>query len=246
MNHSPCFYKDSQVLVVEGDQTAANGLANYLVEQGWVVSEAHTGMSALAMVQQQPFDLVILNLQLPDTDGHYLCREIRACCSAGVIVTSACNDDVERIVSYESGADVFFPKPLSLRELHACGKNILARLNRQGPGVQQVASRCLYANEYWHFNEETQVLGNIHGGVVNLTRNESVVLQTLIANAERVMPRDELLKALGNREWSYSDRTIDVLIARLRSKFKSLGIDTGCLVTQYGIGYMFMELAPAT
>jgi len=243
MNAQACLYKESKILVVDGDPASIESLSRYLDAQGWLVSQAGSGQEALARVQDQVFDLIFLNLQLPDTDGHALCREIRARSGAGVIVTSGCDDEVERIVSYESGADVFFPKPLQLRVLHACGKNLLARVRHRPtqPQCAAPADSCLFANDDWHFNVETQIISCARGGHLSLTRNESLVLQALIGNSGRVMARDELLKALGNREWSYSDRTIDVLVARLRGKFKQLSIDPGCLVTQYGIGYMFME-----
>ncbi|MFC6670664.1 response regulator transcription factor [Marinobacterium aestuariivivens] len=244
MNAQACLYKESKILVVDGDPDSAKPLSQYLSAQGWMVSQAESGQEALVRVQEQAFDLIFLNLQLPDTDGHALCREIRARSSAGVIVTSGCDDRVERIVSYESGADVFFPKPLQLRELHACGKNLLARIRHRQPQAAP-AGTALFASQDWHFSAESQMIACGTGTQASLTRNETLVLQALISNAGRVMPREELLKALGNREWNYSDRTIDVLIARLRGKFKQLAIDTGCLVTHYGIGYMFMEIAPA-
>lgn len=243
--NTPCLYKESKVLVVDGDPICNEFLSQYLGIQGWLVSAAGSGQEALAQVREQAFDLVFLNLQLPDTDGHALCREIRARQAAGIIITSGCNDEVERIVSYESGADAFFPKPLHLRELHACGKNLLARVRHRQPQATP-AGTAVFASQNWHFSAESQLIACGTGTQTSLTRNETLVLQALISNAGRVMAREELLKALGNREWNYSDRTIDVLIARLRGKFKQLAIDTGCLVTHYGIGYMFVKVAPAT
>ncbi|MEH6470508.1 MAG: response regulator transcription factor [Halopseudomonas sp.] len=237
------FYKGNQVLVVDGNESDAQALTEYMNGHGWLASQAHSGSDALSLLQKSSFDLVFINLQLPDIDGQRLCRDLRSFSTAGVIITSTCNDDIERIVSYESGADAFFCKPLSMREIHACSKNILSRMKKSSPApTPQITPEAnCYHYDNWSYNVDAMKIMTSAGGETSLTRNESRVLSALVDASEKVLSREALLKQLGNREWSYYDRTIDVLITRLRSKLTSLDIHKGHLVTHYGNGYMFTQ-----
>ena len=164
---------ETRVMIVDSD-SAAGELANYLVSKGWAVAQVQEEEEALNLAQRTPFELVIVSLQVTDIDGQRLCREIRSCSPARVIVVSELDDDVERIVSYECGADVFFTKPLNHRVILACCKNLLSRMRIEASLLQEQSIKQLYYFANWHFNAAANKLGTSDGLVAHLTRHEGL------------------------------------------------------------------------
>lgn len=228
-----------QVLVVEDEVTARNLLVGYLEEQGWQVDSLQEAASVLTQVAQKDYDLIFLDIRLPGGDGLSLCREIRAKFPAGIIFTTAIDDPVERIVGLEAGADAYYSKPLPMREMIAGAKALLRRVAQiKQLSRNSVPNRCRqYHFHGWHFDSAAQKL--VGQSEVTLSHNESVVLQALCERAGLPVRRDELMRCLGKVEWVPFDRTLDVLVGRIRGKLKKVVPGQGNLISaQYGKGYV--------
>ncbi|MDO3380677.1 response regulator transcription factor [Gilvimarinus algae] len=228
-----------KILVVEDELTARHLLVGYLEEQGWTVDTLRDGRHVVAAVLEHDYDLIFLDIRLPGGDGLSICREVRAQHPAGIIFTTALDDPVERIVGLESGADAYYSKPLPMREMIAGSKALLRRvqqikqLSRSTMAVQ--ARRYLFSG--WHVDGARQLV--VGDGEVSLSHNESVVLLALCESAGKPVRRDTLMKSLGKSDWLPFDRTLDVLIGRLRSKLRQVVPDGANLIcAQYGKGYM--------
>ncbi|MDO3385339.1 response regulator transcription factor [Gilvimarinus sp. SDUM040013] len=228
-----------KVLVVEDEITARNLLVGYLEEQGWQVDTLHSAEQVLSSVAEHDYDLVFLDIRLPAGDGLSLCREIRTRYSAGIIFTTAIDDPIERIVGLEAGADAYYSKPLPMREMIAGAKALLRRvlqIKRLLKGAQ-VAAHRQYHFGGWRFDAAGQLLSGCED--VSLSHNETVVLRALCERPRQPVKRDDLMRALGKSDWLPFDRTLDVLIGRIRSKLKKVVPDGANLISaQYGKGYI--------
>ena len=125
MTHTP-----PKILIVEDELAARSLLASYLEAQGWLVDVSCDGQGVVNQARKNDYDLVFLDIRLPGIDGLSLCREIRACHSAGIIFTTSIDDPVERIIGLEAGADAYYSKPLPMRELIAISKALLRRVQQ--------------------------------------------------------------------------------------------------------------------
>jgi len=231
-------YTSSKILIVEDELAARSLLTGYLEEQGWSVDVSCDGLGVVNQVLKNDYDLVFLDIRLPGVDGLLLCREIRACHPTGIVFTTSIDDPVERIIGLEAGADAYYSKPLPMRELIASSKVLLRRVQQvkslQRMQVQQ--SKKSYYFEQWHMDAELeQVCGP--NDEVRLTHNEATVMLVLCAHAGVAVKRDTLMKALGKAEWVPFDRTLDVLVGRLRTKLKSVVPVRNLICAQYGQGY---------
>ncbi|WP_049724082.1 response regulator transcription factor [Gilvimarinus polysaccharolyticus] len=228
----------SKILIVEDELAARSLLSSYLEEQGWSVDVSCDGLDVVDQVLKNDYDLVFLDIRLPKVDGLLLCREIRASHPAGIIFTTSIDDPVERIVGLEAGADAYYSKPLPMRELIANSKALLRRV-QQVKSLQQIQlqqSKKSYYFESWHMDAELEKVSGVNGDV-RLTNNEAAVMQVLCAHAGVAVKRDALMHALGKADWGPFDRTLDVLVGRLRTKLKSVVPARNLISAQYGQGY---------
>src|SRR5690606_26434636 len=199
----------------------------------------HDALPILSWVLAENYDLVFLDIRLPGLDGIALCREIRAQHPAGIVITSAISDPVERIVGLEAGADAYYAKPLPMRELMAGSKALLRRVQeiKYWQQAQSKAPVQVYYFDNWRYEAERHlVVGDL--GQVGLSHNEGLVFQTLCASAGVPVKRDALMKAMGRDEWLPFDRTLDVLVGRLRHKLRQAVPLANLITAQYGQGYM--------
>lgn len=227
-----------KVLVVEDELTARHLLVNYLEEQGWYVDTLPDGHQVVQSVLQEDYDLVFLDIRLPGGDGLSICREISAQHPAGIIFTTSLDDSVERVVGLEAGADAYYSKPLPMREMIAGAKALLRRVQTikryRGSAAKSKHSCYQYAG-WWVDAARQQVSGD---GEVSLSRNEAAVLVALCEADGQPVRRDTLMRAMGKTDWLPFDRTLDVLIGRLRSKLNQVVPDSGAVISaQYGKGY---------
>lgn len=228
-----------QILIVEDELTARRLLAGYLEDQGWQVDESADGSEVVNRVLTHNYDLVFMDIRLPGLDGIALCREIRAQHPAGIIITSAISDPVERIVGLEAGADAYYAKPLPMRELIAGSKALLRRVQeiKYWQQAQKKARLQVYYFDNWRYEAERHLLvGDL--GQVGLSHNEGLVFQALCASAGSPVRRDALMKAMGRDEWLPFDRTLDVLVGRLRNKLRQVLSAPNLITAQYGRGYI--------
>ena len=227
----------THVLIVEDDDVARRKLAGYLETAGHRVSEAIDGRELRRVMAGEPVDLVLLDINLPGEDGLDLTRFIRANYDVGVILVTGRTDDVDRIVGLEIGADDYVTKPFNPRELLARVKTLLRRTTARAPSVSE--TRAFRTFSGWRFDTRSRRLESPEGDRVALTRAEFELLNALIAHPGTVLTRERLLGCITHRSWEPGDRTVDVLVRRLRQKLEVDPKSPELIITAHGEGYMF-------
>jgi len=221
------------VLVVEDDAVTRAKLAGYVEAAGHRVSEAVDGNEMRRIMASDPADLLLLDINLPGEDGLDLTRELRAKTDIGIILVTGRTDEIDRIVGLEMGADDYVTKPFNARELVARVKNLLRR-TRSSRSDDRVVHRI----GPWSFDSIRRRLEHDDGRRESLTRAEYELLNALVTHAGKVMGRDRLLSIVSHRSAEPSDRTIDVLIRRLRRKIETDSQNPDYIITAHGEGYL--------
>ncbi|MFQ2174274.1 two-component system response regulator TorR [Aeromonas rivipollensis] len=233
------------ILVVEDDAVTREKLTGYFEREGYRVTAVENGQEMRAVLAQQEVDLVMLDINLPGEDGLLLTRELRARSTVGIILVTGRSDAVDRIVGLEMGADDYVTKPFELRELLVRVKNLLWRISLAAAAtrVAEPLDDAVYFGP-WRFDIPRRQLSK-DGVPVRLTKAEYEVLVAFVAHPGRVLSRERILTLISHRGDGPSDRTIDVLIRRLRGKMEPDPRDPQLFVTVHGEGYLFAgELAP--
>ncbi len=225
------------ILVVDDDPEIRHLLQTYLEKNGYRVSTAAEGGGMWQMLERGRVDLIVLDLMLPGVDGMELCRTLRVRSRIPVIMLTARGDEMDRILGLEMGADDYLPKPFSARELLARIKVILRRV-RDMPidPLADAPERLAFSG--WTLDTRTQHLHSPDALVVPLSSAEYRLLHVLLTHPNRALTRDQLLDLTQGRESGPYDRSIDVLIGRLR---KHLGDDAkqpNLIKTVRGRGYL--------
>ena len=178
----------------------------------------------------------MVDINLPGKDGLTLTREIRSRSDVGIILVTGKDEQIDRIVGLESGADDYVTKPFDPRELLSRVKNLLWRLRAQQKQKEQGTQRH-FAN--WTLNLNKRELTTPAEATQTLSAGEFHLLLALIDNAGEVLNRDQLMNKIRNREWYPDDRYIDVLVGQVRRKFRAHDPDTTFISTIHGTGYLF-------
>jgi DNA-binding response OmpR family regulator len=238
-----------RVLIVEDDDAIATPLAKGLEREGLSVDRVETGTDALDRSAGARFDVVLLDLGLPDRDGFDVCRELRARSDVPIIVVTARSEEVDRVVGLELGADDYIVKPFGLRELVA---RIRAVARRRTPAASDDAPVHGNGNGNGHTADHPATLievgaltvdrrtrrVTVDGDAVALTPKEFDLLAFLADDAGAVRPRQELLENVWDPHWYGPTKTLDVHVASLRKK---LG-DPGWIETVRGVGFRLRAL----
>ena len=223
-----------RILVVDDDAELRSLLKTYLGEQGFTVTAVPDGQAMRREVNDANFDLVILDLMLPGEDGLALCRELRSQSRVAILMLTARGDELDRIIGLEMGADDYLPKPFHPRELLARIRSILRR-------VQELAGESparAYRFAGWTLDLGLRHLVGADGVAVSLSTGEFRLLQALAENANRVMSRDRLMDVLSGREAGPFDRSVDVMISRLRRRLRDDGREPEIIKTVRNEGYV--------
>jgi DNA-binding response OmpR family regulator len=220
--------RETVVVLIEDDPNIADLVDLYLRQAGYRVYQASDGERGLELVAQRDPSLVILDIGLPgNLDGLDVCRQLRASNRAAVLMLTARDDEVDRVLGLELGADDYLTKPFSTRELVARVKAILRRVEgppRDGPAVLTLGSVEVDVGR-----REARVGGT----AVPLAAREFELLQYLAENSGLALTRRQLLDGVWGRDWVGDERTVDVHVRQLRKK---LGDDLP-LTTVWGVGY---------
>jgi two-component system, OmpR family, response regulator len=223
------------IVLVEDDPPLRTLTARALQEHGFTVRPAATGAEMWLALENGPVDLVILDIMLPGTSGIDLCRTIRQKSSMPVIFISARTSETDRVVGLEIGADDYLTKPFGTRELIA---RVRAVLRRQGSEPEAAhRPQGLLQFDGWTVNLPRRELLSPGGAVVELTGAEFDLLVSLCDHAGRVIARERLIELSRTRLGDSSDRSVDVLVSRLRRKLSTTG-SKAPIVTVRGVGYM--------
>lgn len=223
------------ILLVEDDPALRMLTARALQENGFVVRPASAAPEMWLALDAGPVDLVLLDVMLPGTSGIDLCRSLRQKSDVPIIFVSARNSETDRVVGLELGADDYIAKPFGTRELIARVRAVLRRpaLDRGAGGREH--GRLSF--EGWTVNLPRRELLSPTGAVVDLTGAEFDLLVVLCDHAQRVIARERLIELSRTRLGDSSDRSIDVLVSRLRRKLSGIG-HAAPIVTVRGVGYM--------
>lgn len=233
-----------RILFVEDDPALSAFLLRYVTEEGYHAEIAHNGPAMREALQRAEFDLVVLDIGLPGRDdGYALARELKGQQPLGILFLSARQEPIDRIVGLEIGADDYLVKPFEPRELLARIRAILRRLQAAAtPQPRPEAPQRILQFDGWSLDLEARLLRDAGGRVRPLTAQEFNLLSILAQRPGRVLSRDQLLDFAANRDWSPYDRSIDVMIGKIRRKIGDTGPEHRVIRTIRGAGYMF---APA-
>lgn len=226
------------ILVVEDDRETRTLIARYLRTNACNVATAADGREMVRAMTDRRVDLLILDVMLPGEDGLSLCRKVRAESSVPIIMLTARGEDVDRIVGLEMGADDYMPKPFNPRELLA---RINAVLRRQAAARNACAVEGATALSFqgWHIDFRLRELRNPLGARVAMTSAEFDLLRAFCERPGRVLSRDSLLDLTQGRSAGSFERSIDVLVSRIRRKIEPDPQEATLIKTVRSGGYMF-------
>lgn len=235
------------ILIVEDDPDISALVARYLEGNGFRTSAAANGRMMDRVLADARIDLVILDLMLPGEDGLSICRRLRAVSRVPVLMLTARGEDIDRIVGLEMGADDYLGKPFNPRELMARIRAILRRMSPgQGGAGYGAAGDAAGADdmpvhifEGWVLDTRQRHLTDPDGARVSLTGAEFDLLTALCSRPQRVLTREQLLDLTRGREAGPFDRSIDILVSRLRQKLENDPRDPQFIKTVRSSGYMF-------
>lgn len=208
-----------------------------LQSNGYAVRGAQDGREMWEAFGASPFDLVILDVMLPGTNGLDLCRDLRATSQVPVIMVSARGEELDRVLGLELGADDYVAKPFGQKELLARVRAVLRRGVPAGVRAGVEPRREMFRFAGWSLDLRRRELSDPEGAAVELSGAEHDLLASFLENPQRVIGRDRLLELSRTRLGDVSDRSVDVLVSRLRRK---LGVESDALIrTVRGLGYIF-------
>lgn len=247
--------KEIRVLVVEDDADIAEAVSRTLGQSGMPCTIAATIADANRLIAKEEFTAAVVDLTLPDGDGLTLTRWLKEHTNLGILILSARGETTERIVGLEIGADDFIPKPFEPRELLARMRALVRRLDRQGDAgavpheTKTARSPDLpmaptFLFEGMTLDTERRTLTDEHGDRIDLTTAEFNVLHVLIERAGRVLSRDQIMDLTHGSHRAAFDRSIDVLVGRVRRKIHDATGLKGLIQTVRNIGFQFA--APVT
>jgi two-component system catabolic regulation response regulator CreB len=220
-----------RILIVEDEPAIMDTIQYALETDGFETICLTSGMSVIPMLSQNPIDLIILDIGLPDINGFELCKEIRKTHSVPVIFLTARIDEIDRVVGLEIGADDYVTKPFSPRELCARVKAILRR-------TQQISMSAL--SPAFKINESKRRI-SYFGKILDLSHYEYKIMNTFIRRPGHVYSRDQLMDLVWDEPETSMDRTVDAHIKNLRAKLKTIKPDIDPFITHRGMGYSLKE-----
>ncbi len=233
--------KQRSVLIIEDEQTIIDILKFNLEKEGYIVFEAMDGFTGLDYAISKNPDLVLLDVMLPQLDGFEVCRKIREKSSVPIIMLTARDGEVDKVLGLELGADDYMTKPFSIRELTARVKaNLRRTIPDENSPMAASAANIISSGELEINTERYEVTKR--GQVIVITLREFELLKFLASQPQKIFTRENLLENVWGYEYYGDVRTVDVTIRRLREKIED---DPGMpryIVTKRGVGYYFNKV----
>ena len=222
-----------KILVVDDEKTLVKGMKFNLENEGYEVECAYDGTSALELAREGRFDLIILDVMMPEMDGLEACMKIREFSNVPIIMLTAKSEDADKLMGFESGADDYLTKPFNILELKARVRALL----RRAAGVQRSQGSLLTVGKITLNTEERVALRD--GKTVDLTAKEYDLIELLMRNPRRVYSRENLMNVVWGYTYAGDYRTVDVHIRRLREKLEENPAEPDHIMTKWGVGYYF-------
>lgn len=229
----------AQIVVVDDCNLIRDAVSALLEREGFGVTAVQSGHELRELVGARPVDLVVVDLQMPGEDGYSLTRFLRETCDCGIIMLTGKADTTERVIGLEVGADDFVAKPYEARELVARVRSVLRRSRGRARPDAATAPEGRRSFGAWALDLDTRRVVTGEGGAVELTTAEFNLLSEFTGKPGRVLTREFLLQAVYARPWDYYDRSIDVLVTRLKRKLEQAAVDTAVIKSVRGAGYVF-------
>ena len=223
-----------RILVVDDEKVMVKGLKFNLENEGYQVECAYDGAAAVELAREGQFDLIILDLMMPEIDGLEACMRIREFSNVPIIMLTARSEDTDKIIGFECGADDYITKPFNLLELKA---RIRAMLRRASGGAQGRGGSRITVGELTLDTEQRVAIRD--GRSVELTAKEYDLIELLMKNPRRVYSRENLMNVVWGYSYTGDYRTVDVHIRRLREKLERRPAEPEYIMTKWGVGYYF-------
>lgn len=228
---------DPHILVIDDDPDIRQLVVEYLGKNDMRVSAGSSGKEMFEVFDREAIDLVLLDLKLPGEDGMFLARQLRERATVPIVLLTGRNEEADRVMGLELGADDYVTKPFSPRELLARLRAVLRRYQVQATLPERDNTRRAFRFSGWELNLRTRRLLAPDGSSVELSNGEFSLLNALCRAPQRVLTRDQLLSMSRLHEAEVYDRTVDVQIRRLRLKMEADQAKPALIVTERGAGY---------
>ena len=230
----------NKALVVDDEKLIVKGIKFSLEQDGYEVDVAYDGKEALKMAKEKEYDIVLLDVMLPEMDGMEVCQAIREFSEMPIIMLTAKGTDMDKILGLEYGADDYITKPFNILEVKARIKAIIRRNSKKSKAADK-NDRIIEVSDLKLDLDSRRVFEK--GNEVNLTAKEFDILELLTQNPDKVYSREQLLSIVwGNKLHEAGDvRTVDVHVRRLREKIEPNPSEPKYIHTKWGVGYYFKE-----
>jgi len=225
-----------KVLIVDDEPLIVKGLKFSLEQDGYDVDSAYDGKEALKKLSEQKYDLLILDLMLPEVDGVTVCQQVRETSGIPIMMLTAKGEDMDKILGLEYGADDYMTKPFNILEVKARIKSVFRRIDSLAP--DHVAKELRVGDMSVNIDNRTVRMNNEE---INLTAKEFDLLQLFITNRGKVFSRQQLLDSVWKFDYLGEYRTVDVHIRRLREKIEPNPAKPEYILTKWGVGYYFTD-----
>lgn len=219
-----------KILVVDDEKLIVKGIHFSLIQDGFDVDCAYDGAEALAMAKRVEYEVILLDVMLPEMDGFTVCQQIRTFSDVPIIMLTAKGDDMDKILGLEYGADDYITKPFNILEVKARIKAILRRNGKGGINLIQVKGLTLDKDSRRVFLQDKEI---------SLTAKETDLLELLLTNPGKVYSREKLLNIVWGYDYPGDARTVDVHVRRLREKLEENPAEPEYVYTKWGVGYYF-------
>ncbi|CAM2992335.1 response regulator [Vibrio rarus] len=226
---------NTHILIVEDEEYITEVLIAYCQNSGFEVTHLASGAKVVETVKSHTFDLILLDLMLPDMDGIEICKQVRQFSQLPIIMVTAKSEEIDRLIGLELGADDYICKPFSPREVIARIKTVLRRTQVITPNQTAKPSTELVLGQFVLKPDEYEA--RFGGNFLDLTPKEFMLLKILVEHPGRVYSRDDILNALYSDLADVSDRNIDTHIKNIRKKIHAVARTANPIRSVYGVGY---------
>lgn len=230
---------DRKILIVDDEKLIVKGLKFTLEQDNMDVDVAYDGREALEKARNSQYDMILLDVMLPEINGFEVCQQIRDFSDVPIIMLTAKGDDMDKILGLEYGADDYITKPFNILEVKARIKAIMRRVNSKRQKNEEPAANVIVSGDMRIDMDSRRVF--IENKEVNLTAKEFDLLELLILNPNKVYNREKLLNLVWGYDYPGDVRTVDVHVRRLREKIEKNPSEPKYIHTKWGVGYFFQK-----
>lgn len=226
----------TKILIIDNDKSFVKGLKYSLEQDEYIIEVAYDGKDIIEKIKKRKYDLILLDLALPDINGLNLCQSIRRISQTLMIVITEKDEDINKILAFQYGADDYLVKPFNILELKARIKAILRRINYRNTKLN---NQVVKIGDF-----KINILGrkiNTKDREINLTGKEFDLFYVLISNPGKVFRREDLLKLVWGYAYYGDLRTVDVHVRRIREKVEKDSSDAQYILTKWGVGYYYND-----